>query len=411
MPSQYQSLYNTMQSNINGYNSLLSGSGNGSTVDYSWAVYRANANVGLGLLSEMSTNPPLEQVDQELDMDKAMGLKMVSLSIDFPLFDSNFYAFNKTTDDSQQLINYFVQVAQAVHSRGMKVLVESNTLLTVDAIGGKTSLNATSYYKSLSLAQYEAGRSATDLIIAQQIKPDYLLLQTEPDTDAYNAYRPELNNPTTDVQMVSQIATNLTNANIPGLHTSIKVGSGAGTWLTNWNGYISGEIALTGAASLDFLDTHIYSVTGTGIQGQEVNTALQMINMAHAAGKGFGISEFWPQKTLHGSDPESDLRARDMFSFWEPIDAQFLSFMAKLASDEHLDYLSVGQNYFYANYVNYASSPCDPTYPAPSQSANVSCDGQITSAETQLASQAITAGQLSSSGLEYKNTISTYSGQ
>ncbi len=73
----------------------------------------------------------------------------------------------------------------------MKMIVEANPLLTI-ATGSANSIDASSYYKTLDLATYEQRRSAHNLLVAQTIKPDYLLLQTEPTTDAVNSQNPAL---------------------------------------------------------------------------------------------------------------------------------------------------------------------------------------------------------------------------
>src|SRR5208283_4289485 len=115
----------------------------------------------------------------------------------------------------------------------MKVIVESNPLLAL-YISSDSSFNPATYYQSLDFATYKAKRSQHNIIVAQQIRPDYLLLQTEPDTDAADDFRLELNDPSQDVSMISQFVLDLENAGIPGLHSSIQLGSGAGAWQKSW---------------------------------------------------------------------------------------------------------------------------------------------------------------------------------
>ena len=118
----------------------------------------------------------------------------------------------------------------------MRMIVEANPLLTVDNPG--TNLNPTAYYQSLSFATYEQRRSANTVTTAQSVQPDYLIVQSEPDTDARDDYRPELNTPATDVAMVQLLVNDLAAAKVPGLHSTVKLGAGMGTWQANWQEYL-----------------------------------------------------------------------------------------------------------------------------------------------------------------------------
>src|SRR5208337_4504198 len=155
------------------------------------ALTSANDNGGLRL---NFTN--MTAVDQELNGAQALGMNAVMVSLGFPIFDLSFYEL----------------VAQHIHSRKdingtpMRMIVEANPLLTVDNPG--TNMNPTAYYQSLSLATYEQRRSANTVTTAQYVQPDYLIVQSEPDTDANDDYRPELNTPATDVAMVQLMVNN-----------------------------------------------------------------------------------------------------------------------------------------------------------------------------------------------------------
>ena len=201
------------------------------------------------------------------------------------------------------------------------MIVESNPLLTY-YLAADSPLNPGNYYKTLDFATYQARRSQHNIILAKEIKPDYLLLQTEPDTDAVDDFRTELYNGTKDAAMIKQFVTDLENANIPGLHTTIQLGSGCGAWISGWKTYISGLVAIPG---LDKLDTHVYNIQPDINQIGEFAVAMQIADIAHAAGKGVSISELWCHKSVvlsgfnEGSDSLVDIRVRDPFSFWQPL--------------------------------------------------------------------------------------------
>jgi hypothetical protein len=252
-------------------------------------------------------------VDQELNAAQALGMNAVMVSLGFPIFDQNFYEFlGQTPAQAQQTVQnyltYYELVAQDIHSRKdingtpMRMIVEANPLLTVDNPG--TNMNPTAYYQSLSFATYEQRRSANTVTTAQYVQPDYLIVQSEPDTDARDDYRPELNTPATDVAMVQQLMVNdLTAAKVPGLHSTVKLGSGMGAWQANWQEYLGtpgADTGLLGITGLDGIDNHVYFLTGQSASGLalELDTSMQMIAAAHAAGKFASIAEFWPHKSL-----------------------------------------------------------------------------------------------------------------
>ena len=288
------------------------------------------------------------------------------------------------------------------------MIVESNPLLSY-YISGNSSFNPGGYFKSLDFATYEGRRSEHNVIVAEQIKPDYLLLQTEPDTDAVNDFRTEINNPSQDVAMIGKFVSDLQNAGISGLHTSIQLGSGAGAWQSSWQSYISGLCAIPG---LDKIDTHIYNLQPNVNQIGEIAVAEKIADMAHSAGKGASISEFWAHKsavlselTGGGSDPLADIRARDMFSFWVPLDTQFFSLIGDLANYKHFDYVSGFGHYNWFALTDYNSLQNPPVYPSTNSSRNETSDEQVTNMQNESAKQALANGQLSMTGKAYQVII------
>jgi hypothetical protein len=349
----------------------------------------------------------------ELDGEVSLGVKAVTVEIGFPVFDPNFYIFNgqsavQAQQTVQNWLDYYVNLAQAIHSRGLKMIVEANPLLSF-YISSTSSFNPTGYYKSLDFATYEKLRSQHNIILAQQVKPDYLLLQTEPQTDAVNDFRQELNNANRDTAMIGQFSADLESAGIRGLHSSIQIGSGAGTWQPDWKAYFTGLDAIPG---LDKVDTHIYNFQPNVNQLGEVPIAMQIAVMAHAAGKGVTMSEFWFHKSnslvglTESGDYLTDIRARDMFSFWAPLDAQAFQMLYKLANDEHFDYVSAFGHYHWFALVDYNSLQTTPTYPAANGTQNEAIDNQITTSENQSARQALNTNQLSLTGKAYQSMIS-----
>jgi hypothetical protein len=411
VPAQYASLYNQLEGYVTTDDKLVSSQWDGTVypVNYAAELLTADTNAGPGIL----TSSERQMMTAELDGEVSLGVKAVTVEIGFPVFDPNFYIFNgQSAAQAQQTVqnwlDYYVNLAQAIHSRGLKMIVEANPLLSF-YISSTSSFNPTGYYKSLDFATYEKLRSQHNIILAQQVKPDYLLLQTEPQTDAVNDFRQELNNANRDTAMIGQFSADLESAGIRGLHSSIQIGSGAGTWQPDWKAYFTGLDAIPG---LDKVDTHIYNFQPNVNQLGEVPIAMQIAVMAHAAGKGVTMSEFWFHKSnslvglTESGDYLTDIRARDMFSFWAPLDAQAFQMLYKLANDEHFDYVSAFGHYHWFALVDYNSLQTTPTYPAANGTQNEAIDNQITTSENQSARQALNTNQLSLTGKAYQSMIS-----
>ena len=411
VPTLYQSLYSQLQSYVTSNFSQITSQWNGSSypVNYAAELVTADTNAGPGILQSSEQQAMLN----ELNGEAAMGVKAVTVEIGCPVFDPNFYIFSgQTAVQAQQTVqswlNYYQSLVQAIHQYGLKMIVEANPLLTY-YISSDSSFNPGPYYKTLSFTAYEQMRSQNNIIIAQQIKPDYLILQAEPQTDAINDYRPELNNASQDVVMINQFVNDLNNANISGLHTSILIGSGAGTWQPDWKSYFTGLVAIPG---LDKIDTHLYNFQPGVNQLGEVAIAEQIADMAHAAGKGVTMSEFWFDKsaTLVGltenGDSITDMRVRDMFSFWSPLDVQALQILSDLANFKHFDYVSAFGFYNWFSLVDYNSLKSVPVYPPLTDTQNTAVDSQITTSQNQSAKLAMSNNLLSPVGKAYQSIIS-----
>ena len=418
VPATYQSLYQGVESNMATDSVLMSAQWTGTKypVSYSSSLMSADENDG-----PRTSFTDLTTVDQELDALQALGINAVMVEAGFPIFDQNFWEFNgqsasQAAQSVQNYLTFYELVAQDIHSRKdvdgkpMVMIVEANPLLTVD--DPADSLNASGYYQSLSLETYEQRRSANTVTIAENVRPDFLTIQSEPDTDANNCYRPELNTPATDVAMVQMIVSNLEAADVPGLHSTIKLDSGMGSWQKNWQEYMGSPGAgsgLLGISGLDDIDNHIFYLIGQASSGMasELYTSMQMIQTVHAAGKTASIGQYWPHMSLIVGEDNMDVSARDTFSFWAPLDQQFIPIVFELANQGSLQFLSsINYGQFWA-YLPYLTLPCLPVYPA-TGAENVACDISIQNAEFTAVYAAWEVGLVSSMGTAYKDAIAQY---
>ena len=329
IPSKYQGDYTALEDILNNFNSSL-GPYPASVTSFTFAteLLPANGNRGPTLFEQSN----LASVAKNLDALQAMGVQGVTIAIGYPLLDPTF-------PDNAQYLNYFQQVVAMVHARGMKVLIESQILFA------NTPYSPLTYnWASLPYSQFVTNHIAQDQLIIDQIHPDYLEIGVEADTEAYLSGYSQLNTPTGWTSYIEQLLSSLNKGNC-------KLVAGAATWL--------GTSFLTGFAKdprLDYISTHVYPIYGNNLQ-----TVLQIGKIAQQDNKRLVIDEAWQEKVLQPATGRGAgtgiggplVTQRDVFSYWSPMDSQFLNLMAKFSQIYPVEFLSpFSEQYFFA-YLNW----------------------------------------------------------
>lgn len=180
-------------------------------------------------------------------------------------------------------------------------------------------------------------------MIIREIRPDYLTVQNEPGTQAHN----------TGLPMTVQRTVELLEFVLRGLDKGgVLIGAGTGTWED-----LAYAQSLARLDALDYLDMHIYPINRDYV----VDRALRFAEIASRANKRLILGEAWLYKTS-----DQDLRggnvaaapghfARDVFSFWEPLDARFVAAIVKLAQAERIEFASFFWSRYFFGYVEYSS--------------------------------------------------------
>ena len=226
------------------------------------------------------------------------------------------------------------------HTRGLKVIVESQVDQPNPAVSGST-INP--YVQALSWTAYQAGRAQNAAVIAQYVKPDYLSVQTEPDTEATMSGQAQADTVSGSVQMLTQILASVRSVNT----TGIQVGAGMGTWQKSFTSFVSAFAALP----MQYIDLHVYPINGAYLQN-----LITAANTAHAAGMKVAMSEAWLEKIRDNelaTLSESASESRNNWSFWEPLDAQFLTTMTTLANYEQFAFVSPFWVSYFFDYLDY----------------------------------------------------------
>jgi len=290
----------------------------------------ANGNIGEGLLSAtmMDYNRML------LDWLQAMGVKGVVLAVKFPLLKPDF-------PRSSEYLQFFKDIMAECHLRGMKVLVECGAIFA-----GTPYSPVQVDWSNYTTETFFQGLGDQLLLIAEEIKPDYLTLANEPQTEE------GLTGLTiTPAAWSDFIASTLGKIDRSG---GLLVGAGTGTW-ENPN-YINELFNMTG---LDYIDLHIYPMNTNAIY---LDRALNYATEAKATGKRVTVSEAWLWKATPAElgnflgDTEKIMN-RDVYSFWYPLDERFIQDIINLADATDMDFVSFFWTRNFLSYLNYDTTP------------------------------------------------------
>jgi uncharacterized protein (TIGR03437 family) len=382
-PASLSTLCSQLQGDLDSFNTTVSAGWNGvkTPVAFGTEVTTADCNRGPATLLAADT---FAQVLTQLNGFALVGVQSVTTCIGFPALYQPFYEYNGDPQDYPKMVTFYQNFVSEAHKRGLKVVIESSVLFpSVD-----TALPLTAYYATLSETQVTAGRAQNALVIAQQVQPDYLNLCSEPDTQSALLGLPAEYTPQ---QYETDIATITSQLRAAGINGKPLIGAGIGNWQTNGSTYLQ---ALLGAGT-DYIDLHVYSANLNLLP-----LTVTYLDTARAAGKGVAISEAWLKKVTDSQMQGSEYAIigalsgdpYDNFSFWEPLDSEFLGELVKLSYWKNLYYLSpFPEDWFFA-YLDY------------NQYGNETI-AQQTTAINAAASAATRAGQLSAVGQSYAAAI------
>jgi hypothetical protein len=178
------------------------------------------------------------------------------------------------------------------------------------------------------------------------MQPDYMVVLEEPDTEAANSGQTNVNTPTGATAMLSLILISVQQAGV----SNLRLGAGVGTWLGGYLEFIQGFVTLP----VDFIDMRIYPVNDSFLPN-----ALQIAMTAAAVGKPVSISECWLSKERDsevGVISTDQVRARNPFSFWAPLDAYFIKTMQSLANHTQMLFMDPFNAEYYFAYQPYDAS-------------------------------------------------------
>jgi fibronectin type 3 domain-containing protein len=375
IPAAFQDLYTELDNYLDSFNTTL-GSPSTYPVLYTGTLTTANGNAG----SKVLGSDYLTGVQLELQGLKAMGFQAIMIELPFPVLYQPFYTSLGDEAEYQQFVSFYTQVASMIRAEGMKLVIENDSLF---ATGIWNNWNVAPFYATLDWTEYQQARAQTAIEVAQVMQPDYLVLMEEPDTESQNSGQSNVNTVSGATDMVSLMLTSLKQAGI----TGIQLGAGMGSWYPQY-------LALTqslAALPLNFIDMHVYL-----INDGYLNDAVTIASTAAAAGKPVTMTECWLYKVLDSELDVLDYNTiwpRNTFTFWEPLDTDFLSTMQKLGNYSHMHFLAPFYSYYFR-----ANLPYDLSTEAMSSS-------QIMTLEGQQATTAMEQAAFTSTGVDFYKSI------
>ena len=318
-------------------------------VDFSAEMLTANSNRGVQLLQPVA----LWGVRMEMQRLQELNAKAVTLSINFPVLYEPFHQLNGTSH--QAFLDFYKHVAEDARGRKLKVIVEMGSGIFPGVYSQGSGLNAQGFYARIkSIEEYREQRTAMALAVARELRPDYLSLTDEPDTEAKLTSLP-VNHPRTGTGIVAYEVKKLHEAGV----TDVKIGAGVGTWQRQADEWVRSYTQNTG---VDYIALHVYPINSLSPLGRYdlLWQLFTLADIARAGGKPVGVGECWLHKTrdreLRRMNNITDPTAfeRDIYSFWEPLDTQFLSVMVRGAHWKRFVYLSpFWTRMLYGGYVDY----------------------------------------------------------
>jgi hypothetical protein len=307
IPQEYDDLYALLETQLQAAERYLSTHWDGERYSavFSTELLAANSNQADRVLTEQAW----QSILFNLDRIQLLGVRAVKVAVKYPILMPAF-------PRSAEYLALYKKLGDELRRRNLKFLVQMTPGFKPSPL---SALPVEPYYATLTLERYKQEKRQMAEIIIREIHPDYLTVENEPKTAQENTGLPFT------VQNFIEIVQYI----LDGLDRSgVLVGAGAGTWdnLT----YIEN---LARNTLIDYVDMHIYPVNFDFL----IDRTIKIAEIARKYNKKLVLGEAWLYKSrdtdLVGPPVAAapGLFARDVFSFWEPLDVQFVTVIWRLS--------------------------------------------------------------------------------
>jgi len=286
-----------------------------------------------------------------LDAFKAMGMDTVYIQILAP---------DLTFGDTHLLVGFYQRLAKEIHARKMKLYVEHfvDSVFTPNFPSAYYAANGPNAFKGVQddpQGRQEFLKIMADEaeLIYREIKPDYLTLIDEPQDGIMKVLHLSY---TCDelTQWVGEVTTHLKST---GASPHTLLGAGALTWEPE-------EYALNLARqkNLDYVDFHVFLFKMKG-EDQVARLASLMEKIrAERPKMRVTIGETWLLKAGAGAPrPKTpqELFSRSNYSFWSPLDVQFLTDLMGIAQKENISVIAPSASQYFFIYYTFGDAEFD----------------------------------------------------
>lgn len=369
VPPEYRRTYNKLKEILDDFDSLLSIQDKmpDYPVIFGAQLLTAHCNRGAALLRPQAVTGVIAY----LDALKKLGVGGVTFAIHYPLYTPDF-------PDYHGYVAFYKRVAKEVRKRGLKMEIESHIVFANTSFS-YLKIN----YAGLTFERYKREAKQMFQNIINHLEPDYLNIIAEPDTQATLTGLQEFNDPEKCVEFVQYVLDGLKKG-------KTKIVAGIGSW-----GNIELARGFAAHTNVDCISIHAYPIIGKSIEN-----IFLILDIAHQYHKGLVMDEAWLHKSEkylgNGDAAWTELFGRDVFSFWAPLDEQFLSCMVKLAKLQGIEYLSPFWVDYFIAYINYNTDNAGLSYK------------NLTTLHHKKEVTNLLADTFTSTGLFYKKLIEEY---
>jgi chitodextrinase len=265
-----------------------------------------------------------------------MGARVVATNIGFPLLYSGFF---EDPAKYEEYLSFYRRLATDIRAEGLQLVLITHFVVAerMPEVGP--------FYASLSVEEYRLARARQAVTIAQELRPDYLSVITEPDMEARLTGQP-VGTAASSALLLDTILNELQTAGV----TGVSIGAGIGNWTSGYREFIDSFAS----RNVQYIDIHVYSPN----KGFLPNI-LEIADVAASYGKPIGISEVWMNKARDselGTISQAVTNARNVFSFWEPLDTAYLQSIVNYSHYKRVEFMTAFWSSEFFRTLPYSSS-------------------------------------------------------
>ena len=353
LPLVFLGLHSELKRAVDQFHRSVSAGWNGTHGETIFGAELLTANSHRG---EQLLNPNGKAgVDLEMERLAGLGSRAVTIAVNFPILYPPFHQWRGKPGQYEQFLDFYRYVADSARRRNMRVIVESGILFP-GPYSARSGFDVAAYYKTLGDTQFRDAKSAFVNVIVRELKPDFVNLGAEPDTETQISGKNITNTSEAFADLIGGYVRGARQMGAISAATKsapkTMFGAGIGSWQRNGEEYIR-ALART---PLDYIDIHVYPVNGKSLENLTAFT-----DLAQSLGKQVAISEAWVLKeggreyASINSVSDPSIFGRDGYSFWAPLDQEFLGALVKFAAWKHLLYLSPYWTTYFFAYVDFDS--------------------------------------------------------